>query len=95
LDNFKITPVVICDLDNLWSGELLKGQTILEPLKNKITEFWKQRENKLSELSEYLDNKTIKEKITNKKIGEQLLNMMKKIKNKEEISDNEQKFIEL
>lgn len=95
LENFKITPTVICDLDNLWNGELLKGQTILEPLKNKITEFWKQRESDLSALYQYLNNKTIKERVTNKKIGEKLLEIVKKIKSKEEISEDEQKFIEL
>jgi predicted ATP-dependent endonuclease of OLD family len=95
LDNFKINPTVICDLDNLWSGELLKGQIVLEPLKNKITEFWKQRENDLNTLSQYLNGKMIKEKITNRKIGEKLLEIIKKIKTKEAVSDEEQKFIEL
>lgn len=95
LENFKITPMVICDLDNLWNGELLKGQTILEPLKNKITEFWKQRESDLSVLSQYLNNETIKERVTNRKIGEKLLEIIKKIKNKEEISEDDQKFIEV
>lgn len=95
LDNFRIIPTVICDLDNLWNGELLKGQTILEPLKNEITKFWKQRESDLSALSQYLNVKTIKERITNRKIGERLLEIIKKIKNKEEISEDGQKFIEL
>ncbi|MDP2947351.1 MAG: AAA family ATPase [Nanoarchaeota archaeon] len=94
LSNFKIIPTVICDLDNLWNGELLKGQTILEPLKNKITEFWKQREKGLSDLSPYLNTKTVKEKITNRDIGEKVLEIIKKIKNKEEISEDDQKFIE-
>jgi putative ATP-dependent endonuclease of the OLD family len=95
LSNFKITPIVICDLDNLWNGELLKGQSILEPLKNKITEFWKQRENDLMALSQYLNTQTVKEKITNRDIGEKLLEIIKKIKNKEEISEDDQKFIEI
>ena len=95
LRNFKITPVVICDLDNLWTGELLKGQTILAPLKDKITEFWKQRESDLAMLSQYLDDKTIKGKITNRKIGEKLLEIIKKIRNSEVISEDDQKFIEL
>jgi predicted ATP-dependent endonuclease of OLD family len=95
LENFKITPTVICDLDNLWNGELLKGQIILEPLKNKIAGFWKQRESDLSALSQYLNSETVKEKVINKKIGEKLLEIVKKIRSKEEISDDEQKFIEL
>ena len=95
LSNFKIIPTVICDLDNLWNGKLLKGQSILEPLKSKITEFWKQKESDLNELSQYLNSKTIKERITNRKIGEKLLKIIKKIKNKEEIGEDEQKFIEL
>jgi len=95
LDNFNISPTVVCDLDNLWSGELLKGQAIMEPLKDKIAEFWKQRESDLGALSQYLDGKTIKERITNRKIGEKLLEIIKKIKNAEEISAEDQKFIEL
>ncbi len=95
LENFKITPTVICDLDNLWNGELLKGQAILEPLKNKITEFWKQRESDLGALSKYLNNKIIKERVTNKKIGERLSEIIKKIKNNKKISEHDQKFIEV
>lgn len=95
LKNFKITPAIICDLDNLWNGELLKGQKILEPLKNKITEFWKKRENDLSTLSQYLNGKTIKERITSRIIGEKILEIIKKIKSKEELSVDEQEFIEM
>ena len=95
LSNFLITSTVICDLDNLWNGELLKGQSILEPLKSKITEFWKQRENDLKILSQYLNTKTVKEKITNRDIGEKLLEIIKKIKSNEAISDDDQKFIDV
>lgn len=95
LSNFKITPTVICDLDNLWNGELLKGQSTLEPLKNKITEFWKEREKDLKALSQYFNIETVKEKITNRDIGEKLLEIINKIKNKEAISEDDQKFIEL
>jgi len=95
LNKFEINPLVVCDLDNLWDGELLKGQELLSPLKNKITEFWKQRENDLSVLSQYLNDKTVKERITNRKIGEKILEIIRKIKGKEEISEDEQKFIEL
>lgn len=95
LDLFKINPVAICDIDNLWDGELLKGQTILNPLKNKITEFWKQREIDINVLSQYLDSEAIKEKITNRDVGEKILEIIQKIKNKEETTKKEQKFIEL
>lgn len=95
LESFKITPTVICDLDNLWRGELLKGQVILEPLKNKITEFWKQRENDLSALSQYLNSTTVKKQITNRRIGEKILEIIIKIKRKGKIDKDEQKFIEL
>lgn len=94
LDNFKIIPTVICDLDNLWKGKLLKGQAVLGPLRNSITEFWKQREGELNTLSQYLNHKTIKEEITNKEIREKLLEIVRKVKNKKEISSDEQTFIE-
>lgn len=95
LSNFKITPTVICDLDNLWQGELLKGLSILNPLRSKITEFWKQRENDLKALSQYLNAETVKDKITNRKIGEKILEIIKKIKNREEVSEKDQQFIEV
>lgn len=95
LSSFQIIPAVICDLDNLWDGELLKGQSILEPLKNKIIEFWKQRHDNWSALSRYLNDKTLKEKITNRNIGEKILEIIKKLKNKEEIGEEDHEFIEL
>jgi predicted ATP-dependent endonuclease of OLD family len=95
LNKFKIKPTVICDLDNLWDGELLENSSILTPLKSSIKEFWKQKVKDLNELVPYFKKETIKGKITHRIIGEKLLEIIKKIENGEAINADDQKFVEL
>lgn len=91
LNKFKIKPVVVCDLDNLWDGELLRGQYLTEPIKSKITEFWKNRD--LESLKEYLNASAIKSEITNRVVGSRLLDIVCRIDKEEELDESDKNFI--
>ena len=95
LGMFKIMPVIICDLDNLWGGKLLVNQSILKPLKAKIEEIYISKRNEPNALSSYMNSKTTKEKVTNKEVGERICQILQKLKTEENIDTKDRTFISL
>ena len=92
LKNFQIMPAIICDLDNLWDGKLLKGQTILDPLKAEMSRLYKGKKGDLDNWLASIKSKTAKT-ITNKKVGERICIIAQRIAAGETINEEEQNFV--
>lgn len=76
LKQFKIGCYVICDLDNLWAGSLLKGDANTRPIREEINKFSKGLDHKA--LLRFF-KKSTKKKITKIDIAKKLFVIIEKI----------------
>ena len=91
LYKFKIDSVVICDLDNLWGGDLLKEQGFVGQLRGQIATSLKEKDWK--SLQEYFNPEVIKKGITRKSVGLRILEIVNKIKQNEGLNETDENFI--
>ncbi|GEM_PF-2017415 len=91
LDKFKINSFVIADLDNIWEGSLLKGVTLLNPIKDNITKLTKN--NSLELLEPYFKSKSIKRKLTQKDVGLRILKIIYGLQKNNKIIEKDEKFL--
>lgn len=91
LDKFKINSIVICDLDNLWRGDLLKEQRHIGQLRGKIRELLKNKN--WQSLQEYLNHEVVKKGITRKAIGLRILEVIGRIRRGEGLNEQDENFI--